>query len=385
MDKKVIIIGRNFPAYRKAIFDSLNQKVRLLVLYTKNKSDIKSVNTSYSKTIAHWHYGKKENQVLLFPLREIIKHKPKIVICELALGILNLPIIMISCKIMKIKFAFWSHGYNRKTGFNPRISWSDKYRLMLLRATDAILIYGENDKIILQKYLDSEKIFVAQNTIDTTKLSSIRNRLEKQGIDFIKAKNNIIHKFNIIYISRMISSKKPELLIEIYELLKEKYHLDVGIHLVGDGQMLDIIKEKVNVKGYMKDFYFYGAVHDDNINGQLLFISDIMANPGDLGLSINYAFSFNCPVISFKKKNGYPAHGPEIDYLINNQTGFLVLPHTVEALSLTINNYLINSKLKAKIRQNVRHFADAEFPLSKMVDGILSCVTYLDKSKKKIV
>ncbi len=378
-DKKVMIIGRNFPAYRKAIFDLVNQRVQLLVLYTKNKSGVKSINTPYSQTIPKWRYGKKETQVLFFPLREIIKYKPKVIICELALGILNLPIIMICCKIMKIKVALWSHGYNRKTGFNPRSSWADKYRLKLLKGADAILIYGESDRIILEKYLNPKKIFVAQNTIDTIKLSHIRNNLEKQGRDAIKAKNNIGHKFNIIYISRMISSKKPELLVEVYEFLKEKYHFDVGVHFVGDGEMLNIIKKNVIAKNYMKDFYFYGAVHDDEINGELLFISDIMVNPGDLGLSINYAFCFNCPVISFKQKNGCPAHGPEIDYLVDNQTGFLVLPHTAEALSSTINNYFNSSLLEEKIRQNVRRFAEFEFSSTKMVNGILSCVKYLDK------
>jgi glycosyltransferase involved in cell wall biosynthesis len=47
-----------------------------------------------------------------------------------------------------------------------------------------------------------------------------------------------------------------------------------------------------------------------------------MIMPGNLGLSIIHAFSFGCPVITYKScgKN-WPVHGPEIEYLKDKVNG----------------------------------------------------------------
>jgi glycosyltransferase involved in cell wall biosynthesis len=379
MNKKVILIEKFFPLYRKVPLDLISKKVELKVFHGKNNSGIKSISTCYSEHIPYFQYGKKETNVLLFPIRKILKHKPRIVICDLALGILNLPFIILVCKLMRIKFVFWSHGYNRKTGFQPETRLSDKYRLFLLKFADANIIYGQMDKEILQKYLNKEKLFIAQNTIDTSTLISIRKRLENEGKINIKKRLNIKHEFNIIFISRMLRSKKPELLVDIYEILKNIYGITVGIHFIGDGEMLSLIKKEVHLKSYDEDYYFHGSSHDNVLNGELLYLSDIMAIPGDLGLSINYSFCFDCPVISFKQKNGYPAHGPEVEHVINNKTGFLVEEQTPEAMANAINSLLVNTQLRNEFTKNIRLSVENEFPLEKMVSGVLDCVNYLQK------
>jgi len=375
--KKVIIVDRVFPDYRKAVFDSLSEKVNLKVLSGKNNSGIKSISTIYSEIIPTIKYGKKETAILLFPLLKILKYLPKIVICDFALGFLNLPFILLACKFVGIRFVFWSHGYNRKAGFEPERKWKDKYRLFLLKLADANILYGEPDKALLKKYLSGEKLFVAQNTVDTPKLTRIREDLEKEGKQKVKTKLKIGHVYNIIFVSRLLALKQPELLINVYEILKCKYNKIVGVHYVGDGEMLQIIKREVDLKSYNNDFYFHGAIHNDYLNGELLFVSDIMVNPGYLGLSINHAFCFDCPVVTFKEKNGFPAHSPEIEYLINNETGFVLEEHSPEAIALSINTLLSNDALKENFKCNIRQTVKTVFPLEKMVDGIIDCIDYL--------
>jgi glycosyltransferase involved in cell wall biosynthesis len=377
MNKKVIIIEKLFPFYRKAVFDFISQKVELKVLHGKNNSGTKSISTYYSEQIPSFQYGKKETNVLLFPIWKILKYKPRIVICDFALGILNLPFIILVCKLMKFKFVFWSHGYNRKIGFEPETRFLDKYRLFLLKFADANIIYSRMDKDFLQKYLNKEKLFVAQNTIDTSTLIKIRERLENEGKINIKKRLNIKHEYNIIFISRMLRSKKPELLIDIYEILKNIYGIKAGIHFIGDGEMLPLIKKEVHLKSYDDDYFFHGTSHDNVLNGELLYLSNIMVIPGDLGLSINYSFCFDCPVISFKQKHGYPAHGPEVEYVINNKTGFLVEEQTPEAMANVINSFIVNNQLRNEFTKNIRFSVENEFPLEKMVSGVLDCINYV--------
>lgn len=375
--QKVIFIHKIFANYRKPVFDLLADQVELLVLHGHNNSGIETVKSGYSKRIPSVQYWFNNTALILFPLWQIIKNRPQVVILEFALGIINLPFIILVCKLLGIRCAFWSHGYDRSIGFKPKTRFTDRYRLFLMRWVGANIVYGLEDKEILKQYLTKSKIFIAQNTLDTISTSRIRKELELDGRSKIKNRLGIKHDINIIFIGRIIPAKQPELLIEMYKLLKDKYDLVVGVHFIGDGSMLSKIKETVKTKSIEKDFYFHGAIYDDFKNGELLFISDLMVMPGYLGLSVNHAFCFDCPVLSFKKINGYPAHSPEVEHVIHNRTGFLLEEHSANALAAAGHKLFTDNSLKHEFQENIKLMVTDTFPLEKMVDGLVECVDYL--------
>ena len=81
--------------------------------------------------------------------------------------------LILFSKIFKFKLVFWSHGYNRKKGFDPKRSVPDKLRVYCLRSSDAVILYGENDKKLLSNYIDKNKIFVAYNTFINFSVSKV--------------------------------------------------------------------------------------------------------------------------------------------------------------------------------------------------------------------
>jgi len=378
-NKKVVIIQKIFANYRKPVFDLLAQHVELLVLNGHNNSGIETIRTNYSKKIFSIQYWFNETALILFPLFQILKFKPQVVILEFAIGIINLPFIILTCKVFGIKCAFWSHGYNRAIGFEPRRRLSDRYRLILMNLIDANIVYGKKDKEILKHYITKSEIFIAQNTLDTISASQIRDKLELEGRMNIKNRLKVKHEKNLIFIGRMLTSKKPELLIDMYELLKFKYNIVVGVHFIGDGPMLETIKNIVVKKGIGEDIYFHGAVYDENKNGELLFISDLMVMPGSVGLSVNHSFCFNCPVLSFKKINGHPVHGPEVEYIIHNKTGFLLEDHSPIAMATFGYKLLTDDRLRQEFKENIQSMVKNIFPLEKMVSGVVECVDYLSE------
>ncbi|MCG2459690.1 glycosyltransferase [Flavobacteriaceae bacterium F89] len=378
---KLVIIERVFTSYRKPIFDYLQKHIDFKLLYGKNNSGIKTVNASYAKPINSFQYAKGETKVLLFPIKEILKIKPDVVFCDLAIGMLNLPVIIYLSKAFNIKFAFWSHGYNRKTGFNPKNKLIDKYRLFLMKLVDANIVYSQFDKDVILPYLDRNSVFVAQNTLDTNALSRIRIELEQEGRTNIKQRLGIKHDFNLVFIGRMLPSKRPDLLVDLYEYLLLNCNIAVGIHFVGEGEVLSKIRTRVNRNFDKNDFYFHGAIHDYFATGQILFVNDLMINPGYLGLSVNHAFCFCCPVLSFQTKNGYPAHSPEVEYVIHNKTGFLLESHTLETMAIKVIDYLKNRKIQEEFHQNLKYAVENTFPIEKMVNGLLECFEFLTKSK----
>lgn len=352
----------------------LSRKVNLFVTDTKLDVGIKHFEAPYKRAIRYFKYSKSATGVFLNSFKLAFTTRSNIIIHEFAIGILSLPFMFLLCKLTRRKFFLWSHGYDRKKGFYPRRSILDMYRLVLMKLADGIIVYGQKDKLLLSKYVTPNKVFIAQNTLDTESLIVIKKQLQSEGRDNIKKRLGITHEYNIIFIGRMMKNKKPDLLYDIHNILLTKYNKRVGVHFVGDGPMMQEIKCKVEGSDAYNDFYFYGAVDDYEISGALLFVCDMMVMPGDLGLSINHSFCFDCPVTTFKQRGFSPAHGPEIEYLIHERTGFLIDEHTAHAISHQINSFFENSELRSEMIENVRNMPEDVFPITRMVDGLLNCI-----------
>jgi glycosyltransferase involved in cell wall biosynthesis len=283
----------------------------------------------------------------------------------------------LKCKLLNIKFILYSHGYNRKKGFNPQKSWSDKIRLFYLQKADAVIVYGQFDKGILGKFIDTNKIFVAQNTLDTHHLSSLKDKLEEEGKENVKNRIGFNQQYNLVFIGRLLADKKPDLVIDALERLLNTHKLDIALHYVGEGQEFFYLKEKVERLGLENNVVFHGSIHDGTKTGEILFASDMMVMPGYLGLSVNHAFCFDCSVMSFEQQENGPFHSPEVEYVINNETGFLLTEHSADSLANTLNNYFNNPTLQIKVKENIQQMVSEVFPIEKMVKGFEDAISYV--------
>lgn len=373
---KVVLIQRLFAIYRKPIYDLLSKKINFRLLTNTSSEGIAVASASYSYPIKKVVYGKGENKMFLFSFLPVLKFRPQVIIHEFAIGILSLPIMWFFSKMIRSKFILYSHGYNRKLGFNPKHNFADKYRLWFMNQADAIILYGEMDRQLLEQYINHEKIFVAQNTLDTNTLTKMRDSLEEKGCLLVRKDLNWKLGYHLTFIGRLLEDKHPELLIDVLCILKEYSPVPIFIHYIGDGPFIDVIKNKSKNLGLTDSVFFYGAMYDDYKIGEILYASDLMIMPGYLGLSINHAFCFDCPVISFSQKDNGPFHSPEVEYVIDGETGYLVNEQSVEALTKVVYNYLIDVDLQKDMKNKIRNMVKNVFPPEKMVQGILDAVNY---------
>ena len=373
---KVLIIQRIFSNYRKAFFDAIAASFQLLVLHSGDKSGVKQISTPYSKYVKKIQYSKNETNVLLKISPHLLKFKPDVVVTELSIGSLNMYQTFLLSKILNFKVILWGHGYNRKEGFYPKKNTFDKIRYFFMKHADALLLYGKAGKEELSKYVNPKKIFVAQNTLDTPHLLDIRNKLEQEGRKNVKRRINFEKKYNIVFIGRLLVEKQPNVLIEIFQNLGPEIQKDLGVHFVGRGEMEESLKNQVAGNNLEENFFFHGPIFDDTISGELLFTSDLMIIPGALGLSIIHAFCFDCPVITFKQEKHGPHHGPEIEYLINNKTGFLSENGDLGHVVSLITDYFNDEQKQATIKNNIRVFMENQASLEQMLSGFKECVYY---------
>ncbi|GAI11692.1 unnamed protein product, partial [marine sediment metagenome] len=197
------------------------------------------------------------------------------------------------------------------------------------------------------------------------------------GKETIKREINFKKKYNLIYLGRLLKEKEPDRLLDVFKIVSRKLKF-VELHFVGDGPLYSKLLEKsvgLNVR-------FWGSISDNVFLGKLLFSSDIMIIPGYMGLSVVHSFCFDCPVVTQKQGKEGPFHSPEIEYLINGKTGFLVEYGNNGKMATVISNYLLGPKdIKNKFKDNIRKMIEDKCSIDNMIDGFKKAIDFCQKAK----
>ena len=370
---KLVVVQRVLPHYGKPVFDRLAAMYDMTLLHGEvTQAGYNEVSASYSIKVPFFQYSNSTSHIFLFTLGQINKIKPAVIIYENSVGILSLPFTLIYSRLKGIKFILWGHGYNRDKGFDPQSSILDKVRLWYMKMADAVLFYGQEGKTTLSKYIDGNKLFVAPNTLDTDELLKVKEELVYEGKENIKNRLGLTFKYNILYIGRLIKSKSPEKLLVLFKYFRSTLQQDIGIHYVGDGEMKNKLQEISVEMGCERNIVFHGAMYDDKRAGEYLFVSDLMIQPGAMGLAINHAFCFECPVVSFESQ----MHGPEIEYLIPNQTGYLAKMDDYIDMSAWVEKYLMDAEMQINIKKEINYMIQNVCSIGQMLAGIKLAVEY---------
>lgn len=370
---KIIVLQPIFSDYRKGVFDKLSEIYDLTILHSKNKTGVKQINTLYSREITCFKYSPKETNRIFFSLPEIIKHKPDVFIHYLSVGVLSLPFTYLVCRIMSIKFVLWGHGVHRKHGFNPNKSVSDRIKLFYMKMSDAIILYSESAKTKIRCHLNDNKIFVAKNTLDTQILNTVKVKLQELGKNKIKNNLNLHCNYYLIYIGRLLAEKKPEILLDSVVSLRNKISGTIGVIYIGDGPELNKLKFQVK-SNRIPDIKFLGALHDPEITGKYLYVSDLMVMPGYLGLSVNQSLCFNTPVVSLMTTKDGPYHSPEVENIINHKTGYLA--ENITDMMKWIEQYFTDGVLRDQMNTYIGH-SQENISIENMIQGFHNCFNYL--------
>lgn len=134
---------------------------------------------------------------------------------------------------------------------SPFFTKKAQLSLMIFKMVDAVLLYSENrKKIITDRLGDSGKLFVANNTLDTDLYQALNMQYEHIGKNGIRAELELKEKFHLIYIGRLLSSKRIDLILSAFDKIADWY--DVGLHFIGDGLEIKLTKEPYYLTGFLK-------------------------------------------------------------------------------------------------------------------------------------
>jgi len=379
----ILFFEQELPHYRVPIFASLKEQLEqeLIVCYSRTRTADEYITVNDDqlpfehKELKIWWFAKDrvfaQNWVSAFRAFG----RPNVVLIRHAIRNLTLLPLLWYCKYRRIPVVVWGQGYSRKHHFNPEASLYDRIHLAIVRTADAYACYTPKVRDELANFVKKEKLFVAMNTLDTRLLLSIREQLVAEGKENVKLRLELTKKYYLIFIGRLQLRKRIPYLLDVYEILKKKYALDLGLLIIGKGNQ-EPLKKYVALKD-LDDIKFLGALSDQK-TGEFLIASDIMVIPGWLGLAVNHSFLFGLPVVSQSFGDQMYGHGPEAAYLQHGQTGWFAREGDKEGMATGILHILENWQ---SYSDNVSKYVARYLRIERMLDGFADAIEY---AKKKV-
>tara|TARA_B100000787_G_scaffold142502_1_gene111877 strand:+ start:12423 stop:13538 length:1116 start_codon:yes stop_codon:yes gene_type:complete len=238
----------------------------------------------------------------------------------------------------QVKLISYNHPL-LKSG-NGRVTWLDiKITKFYFKNLDRVIFYTQRsyDWAISEKLVKPEIAYWANNTIDTLEVS--------KNYDFSYPKKSPKH---IVFIGRLIPSKKVDVTIKYFELLQERLGNDqLILDIIGDGPDAHVVKEASSKNNQI---IWHGTLIEESFIAPIMKNCSLVFLPGDSGLSINHAFAYGRPYITLKSNN----HGPEISYITNNEDGMILGSNNILSNINSIEELIINEEKLHKFCDNAK-------------------------------
>lgn len=363
----------NWQLYRNEILTKLSFKFNhnIEVLTTSPiKEYIKGNEKVVYKTFNNILGSKSQSSFMPGIIPYIIKNRPDVVLAVNNVTQLTEYFSLILCKLLGIKFVWWTHAYDHNPNYSGVIKkLKDKYSLFFLSKAERIITFSDAGKeYLIQNGVDASKIVTAPNTLDTDKLSELKKRVEMH-FDRDEFLSEIFPDYSIekdplilLYSGRLKTDKKVSNALNAVKLLNDK-GIRVRFFIVGDGEEYDNLKEEATSLGIANLVSFPGFVFKDEEISKYFLASDLFVMPGYVGLAIVHAFSFGLPIITEK----VDFHSPEIQYLKHGKNGYFVDVDDVIQLTDLIIKLKKNIELRRSLSKAAKSVVENEANVQNMI------------------
>ena len=235
------------------------------------------------------------------------------------------------CHTHKIKTVLYQGMYQKYTGINKlyQIGFDFLFKKITQQNCDIILAKTEMAKLYLENE-NYKKIEILPVGLDFNK--ELRTCSNKDIIQEFKSKYDKI----LLYVGKIEKRRNPFFLIEILSNLRNKYSMNVGMFVIGDGPLKKSMIEYAEEKGIISHISLINSIPNNEIH-EVYNNSDLLLLPTNneiYGMVIMEALLNEIPVIAT------PEAGPR-SILTDDKLG-TCLPLNIENWTDKILEYLNN-------------------------------------------
>lgn len=313
MEDKLCIILNIAPHYRKAIYKAIDNTFDCEWYAGDEVEDIKTLSPDELKnyTIVKNIRIYKNNYVQkgIFKLLFNRKYSKFLVTGDIR----NISIwcfLFMSLFFRKKSVYTWTHGYNGKGGRIAKL-----FKKLFASLSDGIFLYGDFARNnMIASGINPNKLFVLHNSLDYDAQVKCRQNIKLTNIYKDHFGNN---NKNIIFIGRLTSVKRLDLLLDAVRILRDRGVI-VNVTFIGDGAELNTL-ERISSEYDMQSFtWFYGISYDEQKNAELIYNADLCVSPGNVGLTAMHSLVYGTPVATH---NNFILQMPEFEAVKEGITG----------------------------------------------------------------
>lgn len=266
-------------------------------------------------------------------------------------------------------FILWGIGFHQYP--TPLL---DKIRLLMIKRTDALLLYSERESQRYQEMdVPAEKCFVAKNTVDVEGIQASMAVTTRDDIKTCRQKLNAEKGPLLMHIGRMANNKRLDLLLQILPRLQKKWP-NIQLALIGEGPELQGLHRLAAKLSVTEIVHFLGPITDHKLLAPWILSSDLIVAPAQIGLLAPMSLVYGKTlVISDVPEH----HGPEVQACIPGQTGMNYKYEDVENLACVINDLLADPKKCQRFaKAGAARVCELMGP-ERMLDGFLAAIRYV--------
>ncbi len=317
-----------------------------------NSSQIQTILTSPNKNKLSIIFTILYNWIIL--TRYILKSEPDVIHAHQTFisGVYCWP-----TKLFQTKLICTSHGkdilLDRKRSYGSR---QKIHRRVLIYITLKLV----DKHIIVSESMKASAISAGSST---TKIRVIHNGIDMGGIPNDIKEPTILDPshFNILFIGRQISVKRPELLIQALNIIPDKN--GIRLHYAGRGPMENKLIQLTRELELSRSVTFHGYLNEDP-KWKMLSQADLVVLPSDteaFGLVLIEAMACETPVMA-------PDHGPFPEIISNLEDGILYNKNTPGSLARGISIIRDNPCLQAYLGKNAKKTVEKKFTIQRCVE-----------------
>lgn len=291
-----------------------------------------------------------KRKVLLQALDYFSIFRADVVVCELNPRIINTWVTVWVRRLLGKRTVLWGHAWGR-AGRGSKTEW---LRNILRKSADALLLYTYAQKGEVIKHIGDGEYYVAPNSL--YRLSDLENVYSK-------------HSKSILYVGRLVSSKKVDFLVRSASLFIQE-NPEVVLEIVGDGTEKSNLMSLAKALGIEDKVLFHGHISDRDQLKTIYSRAFVSVSPGYVGLSITQSFSFGIPMLVSK----HEAHSPELEALKENFNGDFFLTDNELSLRDMLHRYYQNREEYCLRSNGVVEDCGARYSVEKMVEGFYASI-----------
>ncbi len=293
----------------------------------------------------------------------------QVVAFELSYSILSNPVLMQRARVRGLPRIGWGKGISEAG--TERSLLKRLIERVHLAGCDAIIAYGQTSReYFIRKGVSPERIFVAQNSNDT---SAILRRGERSAYEGAELRCRLFSGRPVTvagYLGRLAPEKRVDVIIASFAAAQPARH---NAHLViaGDGPCRAQLVAQAAAVVCSDRIHFIPNVPDGAEHGYFKLF-DLYLSYAVGGLGAVEAMANACPVVSAPEKR------PELDLLIDGETAYLGCDLSREAFTAVLERALsAPAKERLRIAELARRRVASGATQEKMVDAFDAAVDHV--------